>query len=184
MAVISAFIGLLSASKQWGYNLATLGAGTTYNLLITCSDFNLGYISNNAGAGEFCGCEATLTTIQLSRTTRSHTLCWATLGKQQWGSKNVTGNGSGTLLTTIKFPTAFSACWAVTANLVVTNDDYDVDKYVVIGGITVSQFKVTLDSEVTDTEKNFKTNWLAIGQQRHKGYWHNLCRLCLDQHRQ
>ena len=82
----------------------------------------------------------------------------------QWGSKNVTGNGSGTLLTTIKFPTAFSACRAVTANLVVTNDDYDVDKYVVIGGITVSQFKVTLDSEVTDTEKNFKTNWLAIGQ--------------------
>ena len=82
---------------------------------------------------------------------------------KQWGSKNVTGNGSGTLLTTIKFPTAFSACRAVTANLVVTNDDYDVDKYVVIGGITVSQFKVTLDSEVTDTEKNFKTNWLAIG---------------------
>ena len=66
---------------QWGYNLATLGDGTTYNLLITCSDFNLGYISNNAGAGETCGCEATLTTIQLSRTTRSNTLCWATLGK-------------------------------------------------------------------------------------------------------
>lgn len=83
---------------------------------------------------------------------------------KQWGSKNVTGNGSGTLLTTIKFPTAFSACWAVTANLVVTNADYDADKYVVIGGITVSQFKVTLDSEVNDTEKTFKTNWLAIGQ--------------------
>lgn len=90
------------------------------------------------------------------------------IGKQQWGSKNVTGNGSGTLLTTIKFPTAFSACWAVTANLVVTNADYDVDKYVVIGGITTSQFKVTLDAEADDTEKTFKTNWIAIGQQRIK----------------
>lgn len=167
---------LAAGVQQWGYNLSTTGDGTAYDLLIACSDFNLGYISNNAGAGEVCGCTATLTSIKLSRATRSNTLCWTTLGKQQWGFKNVTGNGSGTLLTTIKFPTAFSACWAVTANIVVTNDDYDVDKYVVIGEITVSQFKATIDSEVTDTEKTFKVNWLAIGQQQNKGQLRSLYR--------
>ena len=73
--------GLLSAIKQWGFNLATTGNGTAYDLFITCSDFNLGYISANLGAGEMCGCKATLTTIQLSRQTRSASLCWATIGK-------------------------------------------------------------------------------------------------------
>lgn len=83
----NAYVPIMVIGKQqWGYNLATPGNGTTYNLLITCSDFNLGYISNSAGAGEICGCEVTLTTIQLSRTTHSNTLCWAALGKQQWGS--------------------------------------------------------------------------------------------------
>ena len=84
---------------------------------------------------------------------------------KQWGYKNVTGDGGGHLLTTINFPVAYAeVCYTVNASIVVTNSDYDIDKFIVIGGITLSLFKATVDSETTDTEKTFKVNWLAIGQ--------------------
>lgn len=114
--------GLLSAIKQWGYNLATPGNGTTYNLLITCSDFNLGYISNNAGAGEICGCEATLTTIQLSRTTHSNTLCWAALGQQQWGYSAFIYGGKK-----VTFPIPYAVqCYGVVSQNIQTTTDFIV----------------------------------------------------------
>ena len=96
---------------------------------------------------------------------------------QQWGYKNVTGDGGGHLLTTINFPVAYAeVCYTVNASIVVTNSDYDIDKFIVIGGITLSLFKATVDSETTDTEKTFKVNWLAIGQQQNKGYLRSLYR--------
>lgn len=101
--------------QQWGYNLATTGDGTSYDLLLPCSDFNLGYISNNVGAGEVCGCKATLTDIKLSRATRSFTLCWFTLGKQQWGYIQ-TPNSSTTVDLNIPYTAAHYACFAQKAD--------------------------------------------------------------------
>ena len=175
---IGAYIAV--GMQQWGSNQQTVSAETlvTYPIAVnTVLTILCAADQSDIQDAEYAG-PGSVTTVNFVASTlallgnihaQPYPYYWIMVGiVQQWGSKNVTGNGSGTLLTTIKFPTAFSACWAVTANLVVTNADYDVDKYVVIGGITVSQFKVTLDSEVTDTEKTFKTNWLAIGRQQIK----------------
>lgn len=111
------------------------------------------------------------------RPSTAKTITWLVIGKQQWGSKNVTGDGGGHLLTTINFPVAYAeVCYTVNANIVVTNSDYDIDKFIVIGGVTLSLFKATVDSETTNTEKTFKVNWLAIGQQPNKGYLRSLYR--------
>lgn len=144
--------------QQWGYNLATLGNGTTYNLLITCSDFNLGYISNNAGAGEICGCEATLTTIQLSRTTHSNTLCWAALGKQQWGSNFSTVTAE----TLVDYPIAVSQ--VLTILCAADQTDIRDAEYAAPGTVTDTNFiAVTFALFGSTHARPYPYYWIMVG---------------------
>ena len=159
---------LIGKAQQWGYNLATLGDGTTYNLLITCSDFNLGYISNNAGAGESCGCEATLTTIQLSRTTRSNTLCWATFGKQQWGSNFSTVTAE----TLVDYPIAVNNVLTILCSADQT-DIHDAE-YAGPGTVTTVNFVACTFALFSNTHAlPYPYYWIMIGIAQQWGEYAN-----------
>ena len=74
------------------------------------------------------------------------------------------GNGSGTLLQYINFPVTFSnTYYALNIHIVISNSEYDVDKYTVLGQVTTTRFRATLDSEVTDDEKSFPCTWISLG---------------------
>lgn len=143
--------------QQWGYNRATTGDGTAYDLLIACSDFNLGYISDNAGAGEVCGCTATLTSIQLSRATRSFTLCWFTLGKQQWGFHyEVKSNNPFNL--PISYTEAIFCVVATAADWTSTGAWWYKN------GATLNKIAIGIGADDTPASGNF--TYLAIGVQQ------------------
>lgn len=181
------FLYIAIGQQQWGFNYE-VKSNNPFNLPIAFSETIFCVVATSAnivsvGAWWYKD-GATLDKIAIGigadDTPATGNFTYLSLGKQQWGYKNVTGDGGGHLLTTINFPVAYAeVCYTVNANIVVTNSDYDIDKFIVIGGITLSLFKATVDSETTDTEKTFKVNWLAIGQQQNKGqlrslYWYNL----------
>ena len=174
---------------QWGSNFSTVTAETLVDypiavsqvLTILCAaDQTDIRDAEYAAPGTVTDTNFIAVTFALFGSTHAqpYPYYWIMVGiVQQWGYKNVTGDGGGHLLTTINFPVAYAeVCYTVNASIVVTNSDYDIDKFIVIGGITLSLFKATVDSETTDTEKTFKVNWLAIGQQQNKGYLRSLYR--------
>lgn len=154
-------------NQQWGYEITF----TAKTIVFPCpyTEIMPSVIGTSSGSSAKLAINANSLTSFNASNQAVQTIWWIAIGKQQWGSKNVTGDGGGHLLTTINFPVPYSeSCYTVNANIVVTNSDYDIDKFIVIGGITLSSFKATIDSEVTDTEKTFKINWIAIGQQQIK----------------
>ncbi len=159
--------------QQWGYEITF----TAKTIVFPCpyAEIIPSVIGASSGSSAKLAINANSLTSFNASNQAAQTIWWIAIGKQQWGY----GDALKWPGLTIELPIPFSnSVYATVAMGCPTTYFWDYPAQIKLNGLTEISYGV---QQGVSEDKMF---WLIIGQQRHKGYWHNLCRLCLDQHRQ